>query len=182
MAQDDLLLRDRQNLLELTILISSVFVGFFMREMKIKPIARNKRAFYNFEVLDRVEAGLSLVGSEVKSLRAGQVSFGDSHARFRDSELYLISLDIPCYKEAGINNHTPKRPRKLLLKKREIRKLQSKVVERGFTLIPLRIYFKDSWAKVEIGLCRGKRKYDRREVLKRREAKRDIDREMRKRR
>ncbi len=153
-----------------------------MRKTKIRPIARNKRAFYNFEVLDRVEAGLSLVGSEVKSLRAGQVSFVDSHARFRDDELYLISLDIPLYKEAGINNHIPKRPRKLLLKKREIRKLRSRVIERGFTLIPLRIYFKDSWAKVELGLCRGKRKHDRREALKRREAKREVDRELRKRR
>lgn len=153
-----------------------------MREKRIKSIARNKRAFYNFEVMERIEAGLSLAGSEVKSLRAGNVNFTDSHARFKGDELFLISLDIPRYEEAGINNHTPKRPRKLLLKKREIRKLQSRVVERGFTLVPLRIYFMGSWAKVEIGLCRGKRRHDKREVLKRRDAAREIERETRKRR
>jgi SsrA-binding protein len=153
-----------------------------MREKKIKPIARNKRAFYNFEILDRLEAGMALMGSEVKSLRAGHVAFGDSHARFIDDALILVSLDIPRYEEAGINNHEPKRPRKLLVRKQEMRRLESKVVERGLTIIPLSLYFLGSWAKVELGLCRGKRRYDKRDVIRRREAKREVERELKKRR
>ncbi len=153
-----------------------------MRKNKIKQVARNKQAYFNFEIIEKFEAGISLMGSEVKSLRQGHVQFADSHARPTDTEILLVNLDIPRYEQAGFNNHAPTRTRKLLLNKREIRKIKAKIAERGLTLVPLRIYFRGSWAKVELGLCRGKRLHDKRETIKRREAKVDIDRAMKRRR
>ncbi len=153
-----------------------------MHKNKIKQVARNKQAYFNFEIIETLEAGVSLMGSEVKSLRQGHVQFADSHARHTDSEILLVNLDIPRYEQAGFNNHAPTRTRKLLLNKREIRKIKTKIAERGLTLVPLRIYFRGSWAKIELGLCRGKRFHDKRETIKRREAKVDIDRALKRRR
>lgn len=150
-----------------------------MTESNAKTIARNKKAFHKYLVLERYEAGLSLMGSEVKSLRAGQVNFGDSHVRESDGELYLIGLDIAPYKEAGILGHEPKRRRKLLLHRREIAKINQHITLKGLTLVPLSIYFKRGFAKTEIGLCRGQTKTDKRETIKRREAKKEIAREAR---
>ncbi len=144
-----------------------------------KTVARNKKAFHKYHVLERFEAGLSLMGSEVKSLRAGQVNFADSYVRLDDGELYLVGLDIAPYKEAGVLGHEPRRRRKLLLHKREMARIGSQILLKGLTLIPLSMYFKRGWAKVEIGLCRGKSHHDKREIIKRREAKKEIAREVR---
>ncbi|RKZ45562.1 MAG: SsrA-binding protein, partial [Gammaproteobacteria bacterium] len=120
-------------------------------------VARNKKARFRYEVVDRLEAGISLVGTEVKSLRAGRVALLDSFAKFRGGELYLVNCHIATYDHAHRDNHEPTRARKLLLRKREIRRLKTKVEERGHTVIPLSIYFVRGLAKVELGLCRGKR-------------------------
>jgi SsrA-binding protein len=144
----------------------------------VKTVARNKKAFHKYHVLERFEAGLSLLGSEAKSLRAGQVNFADSYVRLDDGELHLVGLDIAPYKEAGALGHEPRRRRKLLLHKREITRIGSQIVLKGLTLVPLSIYFKHGWAKAEIGLCRGKSSHDKRETLKRREAKKEIAREV----
>jgi len=150
-------------------------------ESGVKSIARNRKAFHRFLVLERFEAGLSLMGSEVKSLRAGQVNFGDSHVREAGGELYLVGLDIAPYKEAGVMGHEPQRRRKLLMHRREIRRLLLQIAVKGLTVVPLSLYFKRGFAKVEIGLCRGKTMGDKREVIKGREAKREMDREVRRR-
>lgn len=140
-----------------------------------KVVARNKKARFRFTVVDRMEAGIVLVGTEVKSLRASRVALADSFARFRDGELYLLNCHISPYDQAHRYNHEPMRVRKLLLKKREIKRLKTKVEERGHTLVPLTIYFVRGLAKVELGLCQGKKTHDRREDMK----KRDSDRELR---
>ena len=144
------------------------------------PVARNKRARFDYEILERFEAGLALVGTEVKSLRDRQVDFSDSHVRIRDGQAYLHSLHIKPYALAGeVFNHEPLRVRKLLLHKREIQRLIGKVGERGLTLVPLAVYFNDrGLAKVEIGLGRGKTRGDKREAMKRRSSSREIAREM----
>jgi SsrA-binding protein len=141
-----------------------------------KVIARNKKARFKFEVMDRIQAGLVLLGSEVKSLRDGRVALADSFARFRGDEVFLVNCHISPYEQASHFNHEPMRPRKLLLKKREIRKLKSKVEEKGLTLVPLSIYFTRGIAKTELGLCRGKRTHDKRQDLKKRDAEREIQR------
>lgn len=146
-----------------------------------KTIARNKKAFHRFLVLEKFEAGLSLMGSEVKSLRAGQVNFGDSYVRDDGGEMYLIGLDIAPYKEAALLGHEAKRRRKILMHKREIRRLLSQIAAKGLTVVPLSLYFKRGLAKVEIGLCRGKTVGDKRESIKNRTAKREMDREVRRR-
>ena len=140
-----------------------------------KYVARNKKARFRFTVVDRMEAGIALLGTEVKSLRAGRVALADSFARFRAGELYLLNCHISPYDQAHRFNHEPMRPRKLLLHKREIGRLKTKVEERGHTLVPLSIYFVRGLVKVELGLCQGKRTHDRREDMK----KRDADRELR---
>jgi SsrA-binding protein len=141
-----------------------------------KVVARNKKARYRYHVEDRVEAGMVLVGTEVKSLRAGRVALADSFARFRGAELFLLNCHISPYEKAHRDNHEPMRPRKLLLHRRELKRLRTKVEERGHTLIPLSLYFLRGKAKVELGLCRGKRQRDRREDLKRRDAERELRR------
>jgi SsrA-binding protein len=146
-----------------------------------KTIARNKKAFHRFLVLEKFEAGLSLMGSEVKSLRGGQVNFGDAYMRDDGGELFLVGLDIAPYKEAGVMGHEPKRRRKLLMHRREIRRLFSQMAVKGLTLVPLSLYFKRGLAKVEVGLCRGKTVGDKRETIKSRDARREMDREMRRR-
>ncbi|TVR29864.1 MAG: SsrA-binding protein SmpB [Spirochaetaceae bacterium] len=143
-----------------------------------KLLARNRRAFYDYSVEENLECGIVLQGTEVKSLRGGKFSFSDSYARIRDEELWLIGLHISEYTHGNINNHDPLRDRKLLIHRQELKRLKRKVEERGFTLIPLRIYLKGGRIKVELGVCRGKKSYDKRESIKERDQKRDADREM----
>ncbi len=143
---------------------------------KVQYITRNKKARHNYFVDDTYEAGVVLVGSEVKSLREGRITLTDAYGRLENGELWLVKAHISTYKEANRKNHEPERPRKLLLHKREIRRLVGKVQEAGYTLIPLALYFKDGRVKVEIGLCRGKKLYDKRESLRKKDAAREIDR------
>ncbi|MGH2705453.1 MAG: SsrA-binding protein SmpB [Actinomycetota bacterium] len=145
-------------------------------------IATNPKARHDYDILDSYEAGMALTGSEVKSLREGKASLREAFAIVRDGEVFLIGMHIPPYPQAGYAQHEPTRTRKLLLHKEEIQRLIGKTAERGLTLVPLRAYFSHGLAKVEIGLARGKKKYDRREDLKEREAKLAVDRVMRRRR
>jgi SsrA-binding protein len=148
----------------------------------IQVICRNKRAFHEYEIGDRLECGLVLTGTEVKSLRDGHASLEDAYARFEDDEVWLIGSDIPEYAMGNRMNHKPKRPRKLLLHREEIRKFAAKAEQRGFTLVPLRMYFKDGRAKVELAVASGKKMYDKREAAKKADAQRDIQRAIRERR
>jgi SsrA-binding protein len=146
------------------------------------PRVRNKKARFNFEILETVEAGLVLEGSEVKALREGKANIDDAFARIRGGEVFLFGMHIGPYEQAGQFGHDTRRPRKLLLKKREITRFLGRAVEKGSALVPLTVYFKRGWAKVEIGVARGKREFDKREDLKRRDAQRSIDRELARRR
>jgi SsrA-binding protein len=146
-----------------------------------KLIAENRRARHDYHLTDRVEAGLILTGSEVKSLRAGGAQLRRSFADIRDGELWLVGVHIATYEQAGIQNHEPDRDRKLLLHRREIDSLLGKVQERGFTLVPTKLYFKDGRAKVEIALAKGKDVRDRRREIAKRDADRQIDRALRQR-
>jgi SsrA-binding protein len=139
---------------------------------------RNRRAFHDYHVLEKIEAGLALIGSEVKSIRDGNVNLTDSHARIDGGQAYLVNCHISEYKNAGVFGHEPRRRRKLLLKKAEIRKLERRVELKGFTLIPLRIYFSArGFAKVEIGVCKGKQLHDKREAARKKAVEDDIRRE-----
>ena len=142
----------------------------------VKPIARNRKAFHNFEILDKWEAGIELRGTEVKSLRDSQVQMADSYARIEEDEIYLVGLHISPYDKTAYDNHEPTRKRKLLLHRREIKRLTVKVNERGLTLVPLSLYFKRGLAKVELGLVRGKRQHDKREDIKKRDHQRQMAR------
>lgn len=142
----------------------------------LKIIARNKRAYHEFDILDKWEAGVVLVGSEVKSLRNGKCSLDQSFADLTNDEVWLLGCDIPEYVEANRFNHKAKRPRKLLLNWEEIKKIRNKVQEKGLTLVPLQMYFNKGLAKVEIGLARGRKLHDKREAIKGKETKRDLDR------
>jgi len=143
----------------------------------IKTIATNRRARHDYHISEALEAGVSLVGSEVKSLRDGKASLQDAYAVVRNDEVFLVGVHIPPYPQAAMQNHEPTRIRKLLLHRAEIRRLISKTAEKGLTLVPLRMYFKGNKVKVEIGVAKGKRHYDKRESI----AKRDAEREMAKR-
>ncbi len=142
----------------------------------IKIIATNKKAFHDYQILEKIEAGLVLTGTEVKSLRAGRCNLKDSYARIRDGEAWLVGLHISPYQNAGYASHDPERERKLLLHKAEIKRIHRKVQEKGITLVPLRLYFKRGLAKVEIGLAAGKREYDKRQEIARREQQREMKR------
>lgn len=146
-----------------------------------KVITRNKRALRNYFVDDSYEAGVILVGSEVKSLREGKITLTDAYGRFENGELWLVKAHISPYKQANRENHEPERPRKLLMHKRELRRLHAKVREAGYTLIPLSLYFKEGRVKVEMGLCRGKKLHDKRETLRKKEAAREVERARRER-
>jgi len=136
----------------------------------VKVVATNKKAYTDYEILETYEAGIVLKGTEVKSLREGNVHFKDSFCRFKDGELYLLNLHISPYRHGSIHNHDPERPRKLLLHKKELKRLIGKVQEERVTIVPLKIYFNDrGFAKVEIAVARGKKKYDKREAIKKRE-------------
>jgi len=141
-----------------------------------KIIATNRRARFEYEVLERFEAGIALVGPEVKSLRAGKANLVDAYAVVRRGEVYLLNLHISPYAQASRENPDPRRERKLLLHRREIQRLAAKVAERGFTLVPLVLYWKGGRAKVELGLVRGKRMHDKRETIRRRETERELAR------
>jgi len=147
-----------------------------------KLLATNRKALFNFEILERAEAGVSLVGTEVKSIRDGGLNFRDSYVDYRNGELFLVGALIGPYRHGNIQNHPEDRVRKLLLHKREILKLGGKVTERGLTLVPLRAYFKNGRVKLEIGLARGKKTHDKRETIKRRDIDRDTQQSMRERR
>lgn len=151
-------------------------------EEGIKVICRNKRAFHEYNIFERLECGIALTGTEVKSLRDGSSSLEDAYAKLEDGEVWLIGSDIPEYAMGNRMNHKPKRPRKLLLHRREIGKFAGKASERGFTLVPLRMYFKHGLAKVELGVARGKQVHDKREAKKKADAQREIRRAMSERR
>jgi len=144
----------------------------------VKIICKNRKARFNFEIEDTFEAGIVLQGSEVKSLQAGKANLGDSYAKIVKGELFLVDAHISPYEQANRQNHDPLRDRKLLMHKREIRKLFGKVAERGFSLIPLKLYFKDGKVKVELALAKGKKAYDKREALKKKDQRRELERLM----
>jgi len=144
----------------------------------IKLICRNKRAFHEYEVSDRLECGIVLTGTEVKSLRDGQGNLEDAYAKIEEGEVWLIGSDIPEYAMGNRMNHKPKRPRKLLLHRREIAKFAGKATQRGYTLVPLRMYFKQGLAKVELAIARGKQMHDKRQTEKKADAQREIRRAM----
>jgi SsrA-binding protein len=147
-----------------------------------KIIASNRRARHDYTIEDTVEAGLVLTGTEVKSLRAGRATLADGFGQITDGEAWLHGVHIPQYTQGTWTNHEPRRIRKLLLHRREIDKLDSAVKERGLTLIPLSLYFSDGKAKIELGLARGKRSYDKRQDLAKRDAAREVERALRRRR
>lgn len=147
-----------------------------------KLICANKKAFHDYHVEESVEAGIALLGTEVKSLRAGRATLKDSYAEPVGDQLFLVGVHIAPYEAASYNNHDPERRRKLLLHKNQIRRLSGRVTEKGLTLIPLKMYFSRGRAKVEIALARGKRLYDKREDLKKKEAEREVERAFKERR
>lgn len=140
------------------------------------PTITNKKAYHDYSIEETYEAGIVLQGTEVKSLRAGKSSFTDSFAFIKDGEVFLRELYIKPYEQGSYYNHDPRRSRKLLLSKKEIRELDKGIQQKGFTLIPLKIYFKGGYAKVLIGLARGKKQYDKRESIRDKDVKRQIDR------
>jgi SsrA-binding protein len=148
----------------------------------LKMIARNRRARHDYHIEEVYEAGLVLTGTEVKSLRAGRASLTDGFGQISDHEIWLHNVHIPEYTQGTWTNHEPRRTRKLLMHRREIDKLASETTERGLTLVPLALYFKDGKAKVELALARGKRSYDKRQDLAARDAAREVDRALRRRR
>src|SRR5438270_7865113 len=142
-------------------------------------VASNRQASFRYEFLERLECGLVLTGTEVKSLRGGKAQLKDGYAAVRDGEVWLYNVHIPPYAPATRENHEPERPRKLLMHRREIERLIGKTKERGLTLVPMRLYFKGRHAKVEIALARGKDLHDKRESMKERDSKREMDRALR---
>jgi SsrA-binding protein len=144
-------------------------------------VSTNRKAYHNYFIEETYEAGISLLGTEVKSLREGRVNLKDSYAIIKGNEVFLLNCHISPYSHGNIQNHNPLRTRKLLLHRKEIDKLGGKLSQKGFTLVPLKIYFKEAKAKVEIGLVKGKRKYEKREVIKEKEARREMQRHLRKR-
>ena len=144
-----------------------------------KRIAENRKARRNYEIIDTLECGIALQGSEVKSLRAGKVSLDEAYGRILNKEVWLIGCDIAEYSHANVMNHEPRRPRKLLLHRREIHKFASKATERGLTLVPLKMYFKAGRAKILMGVGRGRKLFDKREKLKKETLKRDMERAVR---
>lgn len=149
--------------------------------MSLKTVTVNRKAYHDYHIEDRFEAGLVLTGTEIKSIRAGRVNLRDAFARAENGELWLLGAHIGPHPGGNRYNHEPKRPRKLLLHRREIAGLTSKLAEKGLTLVPLKIYIKDSIAKVEIALAKGKKLYDKRESIARRDSDREIRRVVKKR-
>jgi SsrA-binding protein len=148
----------------------------------IKTVATNRKAYHNYHIGESVEAGIALTGTEIKSLREGKASLADAYVRPENGELWLLNAHIARYDAGSYMSHQPTRPRKLLLHRKQIDSLAGKVQERGFTLLPLRLYIKDSLAKVELALGRGKRQYDKRAAIARHETEREIERAIKRRR
>lgn len=144
-----------------------------------RSIAKNRKAHHSFHILEELECGIELVGTEVKSLRSGQCSLQEAFGRLRGGELWLLGATIPVYSHGNIHNHEPARERKLLVHKREIAKWEKRVREKGITLVPLEVYFQGSRVKVLMALCRGKKLFDKRDDQRKKDAQRDIDRETR---
>ena len=149
------------------------------REQAQKSVAENRKAFHDYHILETFEAGVQLVGTEVKAIREGSVNLRDSFARVDDGEIWVYNIHINPYSHRGYADHEPTRKRKLLLHRQEIRKLIGRTVERGMTLVPTRMYFRGPFAKVEIALARGKDRFDKRESIRERETKRDMERALR---
>jgi SsrA-binding protein len=145
----------------------------------MKVVCQNRKAYHDYFIDETAEAGIALLGTEVKSLREGRANLKDSYVAIKDTELFLLNCHISEYSHGNIMNHAPLRPRKILLHRKEIERLRGKVAQKGYTLIPLKIYFKGPVAKVEVGLARGKRVFEKRESIKEREAKREIERAVR---
>lgn len=143
-------------------------------------VSTNRKAYHDYFIEETYEAGITLLGTEVKSLREGKANLKDSYALIKGNEIFLLNCHISPYSHGNIQNHDPLRTRKLLLHRKEINKLWGELTQKGLTLIPLKIYFKKGKAKVEIGLCKGKKQYEKREVLKEKEARREIERHLRK--
>jgi SsrA-binding protein len=148
--------------------------------MGIKIISENRKARFDYHILDTYEAGIVLRGSEVKSMRAGQCQLKDSYVDFHNGELFLINMHISEYKQSSYNNHVPERRRKLLMSRSEINKMYARIREKGFTCVPLKIYFKEGWAKVEVALVKSKKDFDKRDVIKTRDVNRNLAQTMRK--
>ena len=142
----------------------------------VKTIATNRKAHHDYFIEDKFEAGLALTGTEIKSVRAGHVNLRDSFAVVKEGELWMMNTHIAPYDQGTYTNHEPRRPRKLLMHRREISRIAGKLQEKGFTLVPLRLYLKNNRAKVELGLARGKKQYDKRATLREKETRREIDR------
>ena len=149
-----------------------------MEKTPVKIIAKNKKAFFNYTVEEKIECGLVLKGTEVKSLREGRISFPDAFAEIKDNEVWVKNFHISEYIYSSVYNHDPERPKKLLLKKDEIKRLKRKVEEKGYTLVPLEFYFKNGIVKVLLGVCKGKKTFDKRADIKDRDIKRDMQREI----
>ncbi|MCI9610105.1 MAG: SsrA-binding protein SmpB [Oscillibacter sp.] len=149
-----------------------------MGKKGVKIAAQNRKARHDYYVQEKYEAGIELAGTEVKSVRAGTLNLKDSYCSVKDGELFVLGLHISPYEKGNIFNKDPVRPRRLLMHKREIRKLHALVKQDGFTLVPLSVYFKDARVKVEVGLCKGKKNYDKRDAAAQRDAKREMDRAM----
>ena len=147
-----------------------------MNEPHVKQIAENRKARHEYFIVDTYEAGLVLVGTEVKALREGRANLKDAYAKVKKGELWIYQLHISAYSHASYDNHEPLRPRKLLLHRDEIKRLVGKINEAGHTLVPLRLYFKSGKVKLLLALAKGKRKYDKRDAIRRREEQRDLDR------
>ena len=147
-----------------------------MKDSHIKIVTENRKARYEYFIIDEYEAGMVLLGTEVKSLRLGSVNLKDSYARIKKGEVYIHQMHIGAYPFAYYDNHDPLRKRKLLLHRKEIKKLYGKVNEKGFSLIPLKVYFLDGKAKITIAIAKGKRKYDKRDSIRRRDQDRDLER------
>ena len=144
--------------------------------MTLKTVATNRKAFHNYFIRDTIEAGVALTGTEIKSIRSGRVSLGEAYVRPEEGELWLLGAHIARYEAASYLSHEPTRPRKLLLHRKEIDSLTSRIAEKGFTLVPLRLYIKGRIAKVEIAIAKGKKLHDKRESIIRRETEREMDR------
>ena len=144
--------------------------------MAIKTVATNRKAYHNYHIGESIEAGIALTGSEIKSLRTGRVSLGDAYVKPEAKELWLLNVHIARYEASSHSSHEPTRPRKLLLHRQEISNLTRKIAEKGLTLVPVRIYLKNSLAKVEVALAKGKKLYDKRESIARREVERELGR------
>jgi SsrA-binding protein len=142
----------------------------------IKMVTENRKARHDYHIEEEIEAGMVLLGTEVKAMRMGRANLKDSYGKFKNGELYIYQMHISAYPFAFFDNHEPLRQRKLLLKRSELKRLYGKMREKGFTLIPLRVYFRDGKVKITMALARGKRKYDKREAIKDREMKRELDR------